>query len=147
MSSSQTKENVYTIFSEEIMTQFILDSMNMNNTLIFYDHYHSIFNLETKLLSKWKIVKPYIHLMFRTSSEELSFNIFERKLLKCGERNNSRFLLIQLTEKKNIRHHTKLIELEVHLVDVDYQYLNCIISVLKVLILRILIELMARCSN
>ena len=35
MSPSRTKENVYTIVSDEFLIQPILDSMNMNNILIF----------------------------------------------------------------------------------------------------------------
>ena len=40
--------------SNEFLTQSILDSMHMNNTLIFYDHYYLKLNLEKNLLSKWK---------------------------------------------------------------------------------------------
>ena len=40
------KDMVYATFSDEFKTKSILDSMNMKNTLIFYDHYHLKWNLD-----------------------------------------------------------------------------------------------------
>ena len=34
------------MFSDEFLTQSILDSMYMKNTVIFYDHFHLKLNLE-----------------------------------------------------------------------------------------------------
>ena len=51
MSSSRSKENVHAIFTDEFMTQNILDSIEMQSTRIFYDHYHLRLNLEKALLS------------------------------------------------------------------------------------------------
>ena len=45
MSSSRSKENVHAIFTDEFMTQKILDSIKMQSTRIFYDHYHLKLNL------------------------------------------------------------------------------------------------------
>ena len=52
------------------MTQFILDSMNMKDTHIFYDHYHLKFNLEKSFLMKWKVLRPIINLMLKESDEK-----------------------------------------------------------------------------
>ena len=53
------------------MTQSILDSIDMKDTHIFYDHYHLNFNLEKSLLMKWKILQPIINLMFKASDEKM----------------------------------------------------------------------------
>ena len=75
--------------------------------------------------------------MFRASSEEMLSRIFKRTLLKSEESNNSRFILIQLMEKRNIGRHIQSIVLEVHLVYVVHLYLNPIMLVLIFLLLRI----------
>ena len=71
------------------MTQSILDFVDMKNTLILYDHYHLKLNLEEKLLSKWKRLKPYIDLLFKVSIEDKLNIIFEKTLEKCEESNHS----------------------------------------------------------
>ena len=43
---------MYAILSDEFLAQSILDFMNMNNTLIFYDHYHLKLNLGKKTTIK-----------------------------------------------------------------------------------------------
>ena len=47
-----------------------------------------------------EMTKININLIFRTSNEEILSRIFKRTVLKCEERNNIRFMLIQLMEKK-----------------------------------------------
>ena len=42
----EKKEIVYDIFSDEFMDKFILNSMNMKNIFILYDHYPLQLNLE-----------------------------------------------------------------------------------------------------
>ena len=40
ISTSRSKENVQVIFSDDLMTQKILDSIRMQSTRIFYDHFY-----------------------------------------------------------------------------------------------------------
>ena len=40
------KSEVYAIFFDEFMTISILESIGMNDTKIFYDHFHLKLNLE-----------------------------------------------------------------------------------------------------
>ena len=40
MCSGREKNEVYAIFSDEFMTKSILDSIGMNETYIFCDHFH-----------------------------------------------------------------------------------------------------------
>ena len=63
MCSGREKNEVYAIFSDEFMTKSILDSIGMNETDIFYDHFHLNANLKKSLLCKWKVLghnKPVI---------------------------------------------------------------------------------------
>ena len=53
--------DVHAVFSDEFITQSILDSIDMKDTHIFYDHYHLKFNLEKSLLMKWKVLQPIIN--------------------------------------------------------------------------------------
>ena len=93
------------------------------------------------------LLKPYIDLIFRASCEEILSSVFLRTLLRYEESNSSRFILIQLTKKRIIGHHMQLIELVVHLVYVDHKYLNSIMLLLKVSLLRIQKGFMVPCSN
>ena len=45
--------------------------MELKNTLIYYDHYHLKLNLKKQLRLKWRLLKLFIGLMFRGSSEEI----------------------------------------------------------------------------
>ena len=49
------KKDVHAVFSDDFMTQSILDSIDMKDTHILYDHYHLKSNREKSLLMKWKI--------------------------------------------------------------------------------------------
>ena len=69
MCPNRVKKNVYVIFSDEFMTNSILDSIGMSDTFIFYDHYHLKMNLEKSLLKKWNVLKPFINAMFVAKSE------------------------------------------------------------------------------
>ena len=72
----KNKKQLCAIFSAEFMTKSILDSMGIYETFIFFDNYHLKMNLEISLLTKWKILKPYINRMFTVSDEKfLSFYI------------------------------------------------------------------------
>ena len=53
------------------MTKLILDPIGMNETHIFYDHFHLKENLEKALLCKWNVLKATIELIFRASSHEI----------------------------------------------------------------------------
>ena len=61
MCSRRTKNEVYAIFSDEFMTKYILNSIDMNETHIFYDNFHLKANLEKSLLCKWEIILPTIN--------------------------------------------------------------------------------------
>ena len=52
MGPLREKNQVYAIFSDEFMTNSILDSIGMNDTIIFYDHFNLKMNLKKALLSK-----------------------------------------------------------------------------------------------
>ena len=52
MCSGKKKCEVYAIFSDESMIKSILDSIGMNETHIFYDHFHLKVNLEKSFLCK-----------------------------------------------------------------------------------------------
>ena len=52
------------------MTQSILDSIDMKDTHIIYDHYHLKLNLEKELLMKWKVLQPFIIFIFKASDEK-----------------------------------------------------------------------------
>ena len=49
MNTSRTKEMVYALFSDEFTTKSLSDSMNINNTFIFYHRYRLKFNLDKNL--------------------------------------------------------------------------------------------------
>ena len=53
------------------MTHSILDSIDMKDTHIFYEHYHLKFKLEKALLMKGKVLQPFINLMFKESDEKI----------------------------------------------------------------------------
>ena len=57
MGPLREKNQVYAIFSDEFMTNSILDSIGMNDTIIFYDHFNLKMNLKKALLSKWIVFK------------------------------------------------------------------------------------------
>ena len=48
----RNKNQVYTIFSDELMTKLILDSISVYDTFILYYHFHLKLNLKKSLLSK-----------------------------------------------------------------------------------------------
>ena len=52
MCPRRKKNEIYAIFSDEFMTKSILNSIDMNETRIFYDHFHLKANLEKSLLCK-----------------------------------------------------------------------------------------------
>ena len=85
----RNKHQVFAIFSNQFMTKSILDSIGMYDTFMFYDHFHLKMNLEKSLLSKWKILKPYIDLTFTTSVEELLISFYEQSIDMCKDSNSS----------------------------------------------------------
>ena len=64
------EKDVHAVFSDEFMTHSILDSIDMIDTHIFYEHYHLKFKLEKALLMKGKVLQPFINLMFKESDEK-----------------------------------------------------------------------------
>ena len=74
------------------MTKPILDSIGMNDAIIFYDHFNLKINLEKALLSKWIVLKPYIDLMFTTSDEVVSITLYKQVIRICTESNISALL-------------------------------------------------------
>ena len=87
------------------MTQSILDSIDMKDTHIFYDHYHLKFNLEKSLLMKWKVLQPFINLIFKASDEKMLNALYEQAIIMCENSNQSVMILINLMKKKITGHH------------------------------------------
>ena len=96
----KNKYHVYAIFSDEFMSKAILDSIGIYDTFTFFDHFHLKMNLEKSLLSKCKILKLYIDLMFTASDEIVSISLYGQAINICKERNSSVMILIRLMEKK-----------------------------------------------
>ena len=93
MCPRRTKNEVYAIFSDEFMTKSILNSIDMNETHIFYDNFHS-------LLCKWKILLPTINLMFRVPSQEMLDYLLKKAINDCSGNTNCVSTLIKLMDKK-----------------------------------------------
>ena len=96
------KKNVYAIFSDEFMTNSILDSIGMSDTFIFYDHYHLKMNLEKSLLKKWNVLKPFIDAMFVAKSEITLIALHKQACSICKESNSCVLVLLKLMEKKTL---------------------------------------------
>ena len=89
---------VCTIFSNEFMTKPILDSIGMNDTLIFYDHFHLKMNLEKTLLSRWIVLKSYIDLMFNTCDEAVLNSLYKQGIHMCKDSTSYVLILVKLME-------------------------------------------------
>ena len=99
------KNDVHADFSDVFMTQSILDSIDMKDTQIFYDHYHLKFNLEKVLLMKLKVLQPFINLMFKATDEKMLNALYEQAIIMCENSKQSVMILINLMKKKIIGHH------------------------------------------
>ena len=66
------------------MTKSILDPIGMNESHIFYDHFHLKENLEKALLCKWKVLKTTIELMFRASSHKILEILSKKEINDCS---------------------------------------------------------------
>ena len=86
------------------MTYSILDSIDLKDTHIFYDYYHLKFNLEKSLLMKWKVLQPFINLIFKASDEKMLNALYEQAIIMCEKGNQSVLILINLIKKKIIGH-------------------------------------------
>ena len=64
-------------FFDEFMTQSILDSIDMKDTHIIYDYYHLKLNRRKALLIKWKVLQPFINLMFKASDKKMLNALYE----------------------------------------------------------------------
>ena len=82
------------------MTQNILDSIGMQNTRIFYDHFHSKLNFEKALIYKWNFLSPIIKSMFIAKNEVILNSIFEQVNILCGHLNNYVLIIAQFMDKK-----------------------------------------------
>ena len=82
------------------MTKSILDSMNVNKKIVFFDHFHLKMNLEKTLLSTLKILKPYNDIMFTTSDEDVLSSIYTQTITTCKDSNNSVMILRKLMKTK-----------------------------------------------
>ena len=80
------------------MTGSILNSISMNETHIFYDHFHLKANLEKSLLCKWKVLKPTIELMFRASSQEILKMLLKKAINDCSRNTNCVSTLVKLMD-------------------------------------------------
>ena len=99
MCSGREKNEVYAIFSDEFMTKSILDSIGMNETYIFCDHFHLKAILKKSLLCKWKFLKPTIELMFRASSQEILEILLKKAIHDCSGNTNCVSTLVKLMDK------------------------------------------------
>ena len=95
------KGEVYATFSDEFMTKSILDSIGMNETHIFYDHFHLKENLKKTLLCKWKFLKPTIGVMFRVSSHEMLEISCKKATIDYSGNTNCVSTLVNLIDLKN----------------------------------------------
>ena len=95
------KNDVHADFADVFMTQSILDSIDMKDTQIFYDHYHLKFNLEKVLLMKWKVLQPFINLMFKATDEKMLNALYEQAIILCENNNQSVIILINLMKRKD----------------------------------------------
>ena len=98
----EKKNQVYAIFSDEFMTKPILDSIGMNDTFIFYDHFHLKNNLDKALLSKWIVLKPCIDLIFTANDDVVLIDLYKQTIRICKESNSSALILVKLMNKKII---------------------------------------------
>lgn len=80
------------------MTKSILDSIGMNETHIFYDHFHLKANREKSLLCKCKVLKPTIELMFRISSQEILEILLKKAINDCSRNTNCVSILVKLMD-------------------------------------------------
>ena len=82
------------------MTQKILDSIEMQSTRIFYDHYHLKLNLQKALLTKWNVLSPIINNMFTAKNNEILNSLFEQAKKLCGNLNKYVTIIVRFMEKK-----------------------------------------------
>jgi len=80
------------------MTTLLLDSIDMNETHILYDHFHLKANLEKSLLCNWKVLKPTIELMFRASSQEILKMLLKKAINDCSRNTNCVSTLVKLMD-------------------------------------------------
>ena len=85
------------------MTKSILDSIGMNETHIFYDHFHLKENLKKALLCKQKFLKPTIGVMFRASSHEMLEISCKKATSDCSGNTNCVSTLVKLIDLKNFQ--------------------------------------------
>ena len=52
MSSTRSKDNAHAIFTDEFMTQNILEFIGIHNKRILHDHFHLKLNFEKSLICK-----------------------------------------------------------------------------------------------
>ena len=108
-------KEVYTIFSDEFITKFISELIEMNDNQIFYDHFHLKLNLEKSFLCKWKILHKTIKLNFRAPSDEILEMLFKKAINECNsntkcvsslvnlmKRNVNGYRIILITLKENL---------------------------------------------
>ena len=74
----------------------------MQNTRIFYDHFHLKLNLEKALISKWNVLSPIINSMFIAKNEVILNSLFEQAKILCGHLNNYVLIIAQFMDKKKI---------------------------------------------
>ena len=79
------------------MTKSILDSIGMNETYIFYDHFH--LKAILALLCKWKFLKPTIELMFRAPSQEILEILLKKAIHDYSGNTNCVSTLVKLMDK------------------------------------------------
>ena len=100
MSSTRSKENAHAIYTDEFMTQNIIDSIGMKNIRIFYDHFHLKLNLEKALISKWNVLSPIINSMFIARNGVILNLLYEQAKTLCGHLNNYVLIIVQFMDKK-----------------------------------------------
>ena len=59
-------------------------------------------NIETVLLSKYIVLKPYIDLMFTASDEVVLISLYNQAIRIYNESNSSALMLVRLMDKKSL---------------------------------------------
>ena len=111
------------------MTKSILESIEMNDTQIFNDHFRLKLNLEKSLSCKLKILYPTINLIFRASSNKILEILFKKAINDCNGNTKYVSTLVKLMERKFTGHRIILITLKKHVGYVVLQGLSLTIVV------------------
>ena len=81
------------------MTQKIIDSIGIQNTRIFYDHFHLKLNLEKPQICRLNILLSIVHSMCISNNEVILNILFEKKNKHLyGHMNNYVSILVKFID-------------------------------------------------